>query len=64
MDLIKKHFDRIVQALGLLLLCALVAALIAAFRGDMLPFASDGDAFDTIYAVAESDASVAGELSE
>lgn len=55
MEFVKKHFDRIVQALGLVLLCALTAALIAAFRGDLLPFAADGDAFDTIYAAAGSD---------
>lgn len=35
-------------------LCALIAAFILAFRSGLLPYASDGDAFDTIYAIEES----------
>ncbi|MBQ9847826.1 MAG: hypothetical protein IJO64_02055 [Clostridia bacterium] len=35
-------------------LCALMAAFILAFRSGLLPYASDGDAFDTIYAIEES----------
>lgn len=37
-----------------LALCALMAAFILAFRSGLLPYASDGDAFDTIYAIEES----------
>lgn len=36
-------------------LCALMAAFILAFRSGLLPYASDGDAFDTIYAIEESE---------
>ncbi|MBQ3229909.1 MAG: hypothetical protein IJB49_02700 [Clostridia bacterium] len=35
-------------------LFALMAAFILAFRSGLLPYASDGDAFDTIYAIEES----------
>lgn len=52
----KKHFDRVIQCISLLLLCALTAALIAAFKGDLLPFSADGDAFETIYAIGDSEA--------
>lgn len=55
MEFIKKHFDLVIQCIGLLLVSALTFALVAAFRADLLPFASDGNAFDTVYAVEDTD---------
>ena len=54
MEFIKKHFDLVIQGISLILLSALTFALIAAFRADMLPFASDGNAFDTVYAIEDT----------
>ncbi len=50
---IKKHSEHIKRFFAALALSALMAAFILAFRQGMLPFAEDGDAFDTIYAVEE-----------
>ena len=39
---------------GAAVLCALIGALMLAFRYGLLPYASDGDAFDTVYAFGEA----------
>lgn len=48
---LKKHKSSVIRIFGAAVLCALVAALIVAFRYGLLPYAEDGDAFDTVYAV-------------
>ncbi len=52
----KKYKDDVFRVLGAALLCVLVALFIVAFRRDMLPYASDGDAFDTVYALDDAQA--------
>ncbi len=52
---IKEHIDDAIRITAALSLCALMAAFILAFRGGKLPHASDGDAFDTIYALEQTE---------
>ena len=51
---LRKHIDVAIRITAALALCALTVAFIFAFKGDKLPHASDGDAFDTIYALQQS----------
>lgn len=53
---VKKHKDNVVRAVAAVLICGLSALLIIAFRNGKLPHASDGDAFDTIYALEQEQA--------
>lgn len=48
---LRKHIDAAIRITAAIALCALTVALIYAFRGGKLPHASDGDAFDTVYAL-------------
>ena len=52
-DFIKKHRENLLRILAAIALCSLVAAFILAFNAGVLPHSSDGDAFDTIYALEE-----------
>ena len=54
-DKVKEHIDDAIRITAALSLCALMAAFILAFRGGKLPHASDGDAFDTIYALEQTE---------
>lgn len=51
---LKKHTSAFVRVFGAAVLCALIGALMLAFRYGFLPYASDGDAFDTVYAFGEA----------
>lgn len=51
---LKKHINAAIRITAALALGALTVAFIFAFKGDKLPHASDGDAFDTIYALQQS----------
>lgn len=48
---LRKHIDAAIRITAAVLLCALTMAYMFMFRGDKLPHASDGDAFDTVYAL-------------
>ncbi len=50
----EKHYENILRGLAALLLAVVVGAFILAFNKGILPHSEDGDAFDTIYAVEES----------
>lgn len=52
----KKHFNIIIRVLAAVALSALMAAFILAFRANLLPYAEDGNAFDTVYAYEENTA--------
>ena len=52
--LFHKHKEDIVCVLAAAALCSVVAAFIVAFGSDLLPYSSDGDAFDTVYALESS----------
>lgn len=52
---IKKHTEDIFCVLAAAALCSVIAAFIIAFRSGMLPYSSDGDAFDTVYAVESTE---------
>ena len=54
--LAKKYYEIFVRAFAALMLSALTLLLIYAFDRGMLPYSADGDAFDTIYAIEQSDA--------
>lgn len=54
-EFIKKHFNTVFAVFAALVLSALMLAFILAFRAGLLPYTSDGDAFDTIYAIEETD---------
>ena len=54
-DFIQKHYNVIFRIFGAIALSAVMAAFILAFRSGWLPYAEDGDAFDTIYAIEESE---------
>jgi len=58
-EFLKKHSKSVFRGVGAVLLCALMALFIAAFNSDKLPHSAEGDAFDTIFAVAESSESSA-----
>ena len=51
---IKKHSENIACIVGAVVLAAIMALLVFAFKNEKLPHASDGDAFDTVYAVEQS----------
>lgn len=53
-DFVKKYYDVIFRVFAAVALSAITAAFIFAFRSGWLPYASDGDAFDTVYAIEES----------
>jgi hypothetical protein len=55
LEFCKKHQDDIIRLGSALVICALMAVLIAMFRGGALPHAEDGDAFDTIYAIEQQE---------
>lgn len=44
--------DRLLQAVGLLILAGLTAAFIFAFRKNLLPQQEEGDVFATVYAIS------------
>ena len=48
---LRKHIDAAIRITAAVLLFALAAAYLFLFRGNKLPHASNGDAFDTIYAL-------------
>lgn len=50
----EKHYENILRGLAALLLALAAGAFIFAFESGVLPHSEDGDAFDTIYAVEES----------
>ncbi len=49
----KKYKNCLFRVLASVAIGALAAAFIFAFREGMLPYAEDGDAFDTVYAIEE-----------
>ena len=49
-----KLYDRIMQAIGLLVLSALTVALLIAAADGLLPLQKDGETFDAVYAWHES----------
>jgi len=53
---IKNHLDIVFGIFAALVLSALVAVFIFAFRKGILPHSEDGNAFDTIYALEQSEA--------
>ena len=55
LDFIKKYYNVIFAVFSAFVLCALMAAFILAFRSGWLPYSEDGDAFDTIYAIEQSE---------
>ena len=55
LDFIKKYYNIIFSIFSAFVLCMLVAAFIFAFRSGWLPYSEDGDAFDTIYAIDQSE---------
>lgn len=50
-----KLYDRLIQVVGLVILAGLAAALVFAFREQLLPYQQDGDVFETVYAVSAAD---------
>ncbi len=52
---IKRHSDIVFGIFAALVLSALVAVFIFAFRKGVPPHAEDGNAFDTIYALEQSE---------
>lgn len=56
-EFVKKYYNSIIRVLAAVALSALMAAFILAFRAGVLPYAEAGDAFDTVYAIEESDPS-------
>lgn len=54
-EFIKKHFNIVFAVFAALVLSALLLAFILAFRAGLLPYTADGDAFDTIYAIEETE---------
>ncbi len=54
LNLSRKTYELLTKAIAAVLVCALTALFIAAFRAGVLPLASDGDAFDTVYVYTES----------
>ena len=52
----KKYYQAFVRTFAALLIAALTLLFVYAFSQDWLPYSSDGDAFDTIYAIEQSDA--------
>ena len=51
---LKEHKDDAIRIGVSLLIGVVMTAFILAFRGGNLPHSSDGDAFDTIYALEQS----------
>ena len=50
----EKHYENILRVVVALTLGLIVGAFIWAFSSGVLPHQEDGDAFDTIYAIEES----------
>ena len=50
---LRKHIDVAIRITVVIAFCAVMVAYIFAFRGDKLPHAADGDAFDTVYVLGE-----------
>ena len=48
--------DRLLQAVGLLVVAALTAAFLYAFANRLLPAQEEGDVFATVYAYSQDDA--------
>ena len=51
---VEKYYQPFVRVFAALMLSAAALLLVYAFSNDWLPYQKDGDAFDTIYAIAES----------
>ena len=51
---LKKYKKDLIRARCALLLCAVAAVFVYAFGEGKLPYAEDGDAFDTIYGIEEN----------
>ncbi len=54
LEFLKKHKAEAIRVAAAVCICGITAALVIAFHNGKLPHASDGDAFDTIYAIEES----------
>ena len=51
---LKKYKKDLLRVVAAVALCALAALFVYAFGKGYLPYSEDGDAFDTVYAVAEN----------
>ena len=51
---LKKYKKDLLRAVCAVLLCAVAAVFVYAFGKGKLPYAEDGDAFDTIYGIEEN----------
>ncbi len=52
-EFFKKHSRIIFSVFAAIVLSALMFVFVLLFRAGVLPYSSDGDAFDTIYAIEQ-----------